>query len=73
MKINTPQTINAVPVEVSLLEAEIPLELFLSLNRFPFITSAIEMIITSTFIIKADKNSADIRFPLEHEKPSSKA
>jgi len=65
MKINTPHKIKAVPVEVSLLEAEIPLELLLSLNNFPLIIKAIDMIIITPFIIKDDINSGDTTFPLK--------
>jgi len=60
---NNPHTIKAVPVEVSLLEAEIPLELLLSLNDFPRVIRAIEMIITTPFIIKEDITSDTTRFP----------
>ncbi len=58
-----------VPVEVSLLEAEMPLELLLSLSDFPLITRAIEMIITTTFIMKEDINSGATIFPRKHKTP----
>ena len=56
--------IKAVPVEVSLLEAESPLELFLSLNDFPRMIRKTEMIITTPLIIKEDISSDDILFSL---------
>jgi len=65
-KINAPHIIRAVPVEVSLLEAEIPLELLLSLKSFPLIINPIDMIIITPFIIKEDINSGDTTFPLKH-------
>ena len=63
---NNPHTIRAVPVEVSLLEAEIPLELFLSLSDFPPIIKVIETIIKTVSINKEDINSGDIIFPRTH-------
>jgi hypothetical protein len=66
---NNPQTIRAVPVEVSLLEAEIPLELFLSLSNFPRIMKAIATISKTIFIIKKDINSGDTIFPQKHITP----
>lgn len=73
MKISKPQIIRAVPVEVSLLEAEIPLELLLSLNNFPLMTKPIDMIIITPFIIKEDINSGDTTFPLKYIIPSLKS
>jgi len=61
--------IRPVPVEVSLLEAEIPLELLLSLNDFPRIIKPIDIIITTPFIIKEDTNSEDKIFPQKHITP----
>jgi hypothetical protein len=52
-----------VPVDVSLLEAEIPLELLLPLNSVPLIIRVVEIIITPPFIIKEYINSDAIRFP----------
>ncbi len=71
LAINTsdPQIINAVPVEVPLLEAEIPLELLLSLNDLPLIANAIEKIKTIPFINREDINSGDMNFPRKHITP----
>lgn len=69
MRISTPQMIKAVPVEVSLLDAEIPLELLLSLNDFPLIIRTTEIIMTTVFIINEDINSGDTKFPIKHLTP----
>jgi hypothetical protein len=64
-----PQIINAVPVEVPLLEAEIPLELLLSLNDLPLITNEMETIKIIPLINIEDINSGDINFPQKHITP----
>jgi hypothetical protein len=62
----SPHKIRAVAVDVSLLAAEIPVELLLLLNNFPLIIRLVEIIITAPFIIKEDIKSGATIFPQKH-------
>lgn len=64
ININTPQIINAVPADVSLLEAEIPAELLFCLNNFPLTIRPNDTMITTIFITIDKINSGKTLVPI---------